>query len=189
MLARYFDGESTLAELAEDLAEAAEATEQQARWMTAITTIELHWIGTLLGVRAPDPTSDTIASVPLGPQAGDTDRGAVVTTTRLDPTTGEELQVEQYLNEEGDPVTVVHQPDGTRRVTVEHTYQIGQGDQAAQMPASWPRSSWVDDVRLPSSYPQAPASARSCASTKSPMWSASGAPTARCEAFGATIPR
>jgi hypothetical protein len=131
VLARYFDGESTLAELAEDLAAAADASLDQARWMTAMTTIELHSIGILHGVQAPVPPEATGVVEPDGPTAAETGPGAAVTTVRLDPATGEERLVEQYIDDDGNPVTIEHQADGTRRVTVEHTYQIGQGDQAA----------------------------------------------------------
>lgn len=133
VLAQFFDGESTLAELAEDLAEAGDAPLEQARLVTAMTTVELHALGVLHGVAAPIRADDTSANEQAGGESSDSEPApdAVVVSYRTDPETGENLRVESYIDDDGNPVTVEHQPDGTRRVTVEHTYLVGQGDQAA----------------------------------------------------------
>ncbi len=58
VVARFFDGEATLRELAEDLAEAADVELADAEALVAIVAAELHALGALDDVAMADPPHD-----------------------------------------------------------------------------------------------------------------------------------
>jgi hypothetical protein len=137
VIARFFDGTGDLAELAEDLAAASNAPLAEARWLAATTALDLHGFGLVDGVQATDPpgdaSTDTIVSGSAAPPIGGTlaDPTSPRVSNRIDPESGVEVRVEEHVDADGNDVTTVHLPDGSRRVTVAHTYHHGGAEGAA----------------------------------------------------------
>lgn len=120
-VAVHLDGTAVLAELAEDLADAAALPIEAARAAVASMAVELQAWGAIEGV----PVADVpVLSDPVEPES-DKAREFV----RPDPVTGQDVRVVVEVID-GNQVTTEHLPDGRRRVTTEFTITSGFDDAA-----------------------------------------------------------
>lgn len=128
VIARFFDGEATLAELAEDFADAGEVSIEQARALVARTAAELQARSVVRGVPPLESLDDVALVSDQGVAAdGESDR------TEVDggPEDLSGVRIEHGVADDGSQVVTEHLPDGSRRVTVSHQYSPGQGDAVA----------------------------------------------------------
>ena len=123
VVARFFDGQSTLRELADDLADAAEVDVSGARALVALVTAELVVVGVLEGVVTADP------SVTPAPDEPESTEPASPPPEVLAP---DVVRVEYGLDPHGNKITTEYLFDGSRRVTSELTYAFGAEDEVAR---------------------------------------------------------
>ena len=130
VVARFLDGQVSLAQLVDDVADAAEVPLEAARDLVGGMAVELANLAAIVGVAVPEPPSvsdtDGAATAPAagsgGPEAGE--------TTAVDPETGEEIRVVTAVDADGHLVTTEHLSDGRWRTTTTMTFSAGQVPQA-----------------------------------------------------------
>jgi len=120
VVAAHIDGESTLAELAEDLAAAAGMDLADVQPMVASLAVELQAWGAVEGVELTEPPR------PPQPVEDGGDRQYLV----VDPDSGEQMRVEEVVDVHGNRSVTEHLPDGRRRITSYLTYVTGEDDLA-----------------------------------------------------------
>lgn len=115
-LVQHLDGELRLADLALDLASAADAPASWARSFLATVIIELVSLRAIEGVDLPESLG--VLPVPAAPSAPaspiDRPLGASV---EIDPESGEAIRVVTEVNADGNLMTVEHLPDGRVRTS------------------------------------------------------------------------
>ncbi len=126
VVVRFFDGEATLRELAEDLADAADVELAGAEALVATVAAELHALGALDDVAMAEP-----------PPPPTTRHASTGGHDSAEPTVPEVLpddvvRVEHSTDSHGNKQTIEHLVGGGRRVTSEFTYAFGDGEQAAK---------------------------------------------------------
>lgn len=121
VVAVHFDGEATLAELADDLADAAEMAVEDIRPMVASVAVELQAWGAIEGVLVTAPPDSEEPDAPTGPQE------YVV----VESESGLEMRVEEGVDAYGNRMVTEHLPDGRRRVTSYLVYEPGHFGHAA----------------------------------------------------------
>ncbi len=128
----HFDGELSLAQLADDLAAAAEAPIEVARSVVASLAIELTSLAAIEGVDSSAPPSRAGgAAVRVSAPTVARRPNVVGESIRLDSGTGEEIRVVTEAGPNGALVTTEYLPNGRRRMYGSVTFSTDQIDQAA----------------------------------------------------------
>jgi hypothetical protein len=119
LVAQWFDGETTLAELSEDLAEAGDAPLDVVRPLVATVALELLAHGAVDRVH-PGPPPE-VADAPVASGVGE--------RMQVDPETGEEIRVVEGTDSRGNRMVTEYLPGNLKRVTTYLTYSIDEADE------------------------------------------------------------